>query len=221
MIGASLVKRKCPSCGEKFRPKRRDAEFCSSLCRQAAYRIRRQNESEEEAKFRARGAERIIYELECYRSIAAVLHVEAEALNLETGFLGTQYGILIAERAPGAIERARPLWKERHCTWLREIDGLTTESPDVRAAIAMTEENLGGSFIQREAEAKFRKLVGASHGVSLLIEDWDYHTERTGGIMRLPDVSWLYDYEHDEPPGDDSVYIDAAELIAGGGYEIK
>ena len=42
-----MKQRVCKTCRNKFRPTRSDAEFCSSQCRQAAYRVRKKDASTE------------------------------------------------------------------------------------------------------------------------------------------------------------------------------
>ncbi len=147
MNQAPMRLRVCKHCKAKFRPSRADAEFCGSLCRQAAYRMRKKNNEFENAEHRARriadDAALVLQVFETYRRAATTLHMEAEERGIQdVKFMGTPRGILAVEKSPGALKLA-----VARCDWpggqtLREM--IETEgyskSPEVLASGHMDED---------------------------------------------------------------------------------
>lgn len=87
----------CKHCKVRFRPARADAEFCGSLCRQAAYRMRKSDEAAEDARRRAerkaREAAEALRIFEMYQYEATRLHLQAEEYDIkDIKFIGTGLG---------------------------------------------------------------------------------------------------------------------------------
>jgi hypothetical protein len=101
------MRHKCGQCKAPFRPNRSDAEFCSALCRQAAYRVRK-SENSLKAKLQiAKNAHDANWRYEYYRAAAVGLQQEAAAYGIEhVDFVATPLGILVIENSPGAARLA-------------------------------------------------------------------------------------------------------------------
>jgi hypothetical protein len=152
------MRRVCKICRSRFRPNRSDAEFCSSQCRQAAYRARKKSTSIDAAREKTEDAQPYadLHGDADHRGFAALLRAEARRYDLKVRFMGTPKGVLAVEETPGALAAAGewridgPLrvWRE---TRLRSTDREVVE--------VLLQPQLGGSFIQRECEKECRDLL--------------------------------------------------------------
>lgn len=185
--------RVCKHCRDKFRPNRSDAEFCCRLCRQAAYRTRKSNNSAEVAKRKADDAHFAVQALENYQAFATLRHFSAEADGIKgVKFIGTPHGVLAVEETPGAMAVARA---SRMLWGMRETES-HSKHPDVLAILPPP--MLGGSFIRRETERKCRELLrGPERKVSLFTVDWEYYKEcQDKHYKGLP--AWVLSHDDDE-----------------------
>jgi len=228
-LRALPMRRKCAWCKSPFRPNRADAEFCTSLCRQAAYRIRKKKSeaaTQHEVQLRiAQNAHDARYRLEECQSIAARLHIEADACGIKhVKFMGTSRGVLAVEEIPGAIGPAIARTDWPGASTLRRYHETEARSDD-REVLALIQQPVGGSsFIAKESENACRALLkGPAKKVSFFVWDWDFFvtgSKEQGTLRQLPQ-HWSYwddegsDWKHQQ------VGESGEELLAGGGYQIE
>jgi hypothetical protein len=109
---AAPLRRKCEQCDKLFRASRADAEFCSTLCRQAAYRDRK-SKIEIFNSFKtnlqiAQNTHDCASRYEFYRNGAVMLHRGAEFFGQDVKFVATPVGIIAIGDfgpPPGPIDR--------------------------------------------------------------------------------------------------------------------
>ncbi len=227
--------RVCKHCKTQFRPGRADSDFCRSLCRQAAYRLRKKGDEFEDAARRAQritdAAALVAEAFDAYRREAARLHMQAEERGIkDVKFMGTPRGILAVEKIPGALKLA-----VARCDWpgggtlsaMIETEGYS-KSPEVLAIIPK-QSNLGGPFIERIAEKECRDLLcGPERKVSL----FSGHIDEEGYVwlplgskpeagLSAPQYPHDWDDELDLERDDSGFDGQAADLLAGGGYHVE
>jgi hypothetical protein len=212
-----MMRRVCKICRTKFRPIRSDAEFCSSQCRQAAYRTRKKNASIEAPRRKAEGAKPYT-DFYDYRGYAAYLRSLAQRYNAKVRFMGTSKGILAVEETPGALAAARVFWNGtvEEAVQLQQWRSTKLHSTDQEVVETILQPQLGGSFIQRECEKECRELMlQGARPVYLFEWDWEYHVATSPPALYLP--SWDYG---DRPEDDGLSSHQILELLAGGGYRV-
>jgi hypothetical protein len=92
----ALRQRKCRQCKTIFRANRTDAEFCSSLCRQAAYRQSNSLKQNLQLAKNIHDADNAAQEYEAYRALAATLHRRTAHRGIENvRFVATPSGIVV------------------------------------------------------------------------------------------------------------------------------
>ena len=115
------------SCGEFvrwFRPNRSDAEFCSSQCRQAAYRTRKKSASIKAAGEKTEDPQPYADLYGDHRGFAVYLRNIARRYDVKVRFMAALNGILAVEETPEALA-ARD--------WAR-IEALTKEAASASGA---------------------------------------------------------------------------------------
>jgi hypothetical protein len=138
-------------CRNKFRPTRSDAEFCSSQCRQAAYRTRKKV-SIEAAGQKAEDAKLYADDYE-YRGYAAYLRSLAKLYNAKVKFMGTPKGILAVEETPGALAAASVFWNGVDAgVQLQQWLSTKLHSTDRQVVEAILQPQLVGRFIRNRAK---------------------------------------------------------------------
>ena len=209
------MRRVCKTCRSKFRPNRSDAEFCSSQCRQAAYRTRKKSASIDTGRKKTENAQPYadLYAGGDHRGFAALLRAEARRHDLKVRFMGTSKGVLAVEEAPGALAAAYGWWG---------LGGVWREtrfrSTDREVVEMLLKPQLGGSFIQRECEKECRDLLlKQARPVSLFTYDLEHYVANNPAPVSLP--SWGYE-RPDQPEDDDLSSDQVGELLAGGGYRV-
>ena len=209
-----MRRRVCKTCRSKFRPNRSDAEFCSSQCRQTAYRTRKKSASIDAGREKTENAQPYadVYGAGDHRGFAALLRAQARQHDVKVRFMGTPKGVLAVEETPGALAACYG-WCGLGGPW-RETRFRSTDREVVEMLL---QPQLGGSFIQRECEKECRDLLlKGARPVSLFTYDWDHHVA-TCKPLSLP--SWD-DERPDQPEGDDLSSDQVEELLAGGGYRV-
>ena len=109
---APMRLRVCRHCKTKFHPSRADADFCRSLCRQAAYRMRKKGDEFEDAE---RRTQRIADAAALVAEVFEVLpvsrkntHMQAEGHGIkDVKFMGTPRGVLAVEKSGANIKLSR------------------------------------------------------------------------------------------------------------------
>jgi hypothetical protein len=211
------MRRVCKICRSRFRPNRSDAEFCSSQCRQAAYRTRKKSVSIDAAREKTEDAQPYadLYAGGDHRGYAALLRAQARRYDLKVRFMGTSKGILAVEETPGALAAESYGWWGLGGPW-RETRFRSTDREVVEILL---QPQVGGSFIQKECEKECRDLLlKGARQVSLFTYDW-YQNVATCTPQSLP--SWPWDDERPDQREDDNLSSDhVGELLAGGGYRV-
>jgi hypothetical protein len=207
------MQRVCKVCRSRFRPNRSDAEFCSSRCRQEAYRTRKKSDSIDAEREKTEEPQRYAELYGDHRGFAALLRAQALRYDLKVRFMGTSKGVLAVEETPGALAACHGWWGLGG-PW-RETRFRSTDREVVEILL---QPQIGGSFIQRECEKECRDLLlKGARPVSLFTYDWDHHVANHPAPVSLP--SW--DYEQPDQPEDDDLSSDQiGELFAGGGYRV-
>ena len=207
-----VMRRVCQTCRSRFRPNRSDAEFCSSQCRQAAYRTRKKSASIDAAREKTEDPQLYAELYGDHRGFAALLRAQALRYDLKVRFMGTSKGVLAVEETPGALAACYG-WCGLGGPW-RETRFRSTDREVVEILL---QPQIGGSFIQRECEKECRDLLlNGARQVSLFTYDWCHHSA-TCAPQSLP--SWD-DERPDQPEDDDRSSDHVGELVAGGGYRV-
>ena len=169
------VRRLCKHCKAKFIPRRKDAEFCSHLCRQAAYYKRGVKKrdaaanvayQELEAEWRESELEAVA-EFERYQSLAAMLHQRARDKGYKISCMGTKIGILATAKTPDELYGSPILsWVPQH---LYKPQKTTSRERELRALLSVSASATGRPYIVREAEMDCWKIIESSSPVPILI----------------------------------------------------
>ena len=213
-----MRRRVCKTCRSKFRPNRSDAEFCSSQCRQTAYRTRKKSGSIDTGREKTENAQPYadLYGAGDHRGFAALLRAQARHYDVKVRFMGTPKGVLAVEEAPGALVPASYGWWGLGGPW-RETRFRSTDREVVEMLL---QPQLGGSFIQRECEKECRDLLlKGPRQVSLFTYHWEPDVANHPAPVSLPSWPWE-DERPDQPEGDDLSSDQVEELLAGGGYRV-
>ena len=202
-------------CRSRFRPNRSDAEFCSSQCRQAAYRTRKKSASIDAAREKTEDSQLYAELYGDHRGFAALLRAQALRYDLKVRFMGTSKGVLAVEETPGALAACYGWWGLGG-PW-RETRFRSTDREVVEILL---QPQIGGSFIQRECEKECRDLLlKGPRQVSLFTYHWEPDVAKHPAPVSLP--SWPCDDERPDQPEDDDRSSDhVGELVAGGGYRV-
>jgi hypothetical protein len=92
----ALLQRKCKQCKTIFRANRADAEFCSTACRQAAYRQSNSLKQNLQLAKNMHDADNAAQEYEAYRALAVTLFRRAARRGIEdVRFVATPSGIVV------------------------------------------------------------------------------------------------------------------------------
>jgi hypothetical protein len=207
------MRRFCKMCRSRFRPNRSDAEFCSSQCRQAAYRTRKKSATINAAREKTEGPQPYADLYGDHRGFAALLRAQARRYDLKVRFMGTPKGVLAVEETPGALAPESYGWWGLGGPW-RET---RFHSTDQEVVEILLQPQLDGSFIQRECEKECRDLLlKGARQVSLFTYDWHQHWA-TCVPQSLPSCD---DERPDQPEDEDLSSDHVRELLIGGGYRV-
>lgn len=175
--------RRCAHCRSDFRPKRSDARFCSNLCREVAYRMRKKetDAASASAVVEQRKAEalRVIDQLAAHQLIAAALHAQAKAAGIEVAFMPASNGVIAVEVEAGAIDEAAAVIAS--FPYLSAPDD--SESGDRARALVMASKDIAGSLIAREAAAECREAAARGNNVFELRARPDYIADRNRAAL--------------------------------------
>ena len=221
------MKRPCKHCKAKFIPKRSDAEFCSNLCRQAAYfrrdRKRKEVQAVEIKKQRQEKALAVINQFDRYQSLAGMMHIEARARQFNIRYMATRIGILVVEGGSGAFGHfLRPRY--RLPGWFQEIKS-RSDSREITALLS--QESLSGPYMAKEAEQEFRAVLAQGPtDVSLFVEEWEpYLAKLRANAVHVP-TSWADDWSPYDDDGDrgnggsfEFGFVEG-EFVGGDGYQV-
>jgi hypothetical protein len=191
------IKHLCRHCKTKFIPRRRDAEFCSNLCRQAAYYKRgakKRNAAaalahqELEAEWREDGLDAIA-EFQRYQSLAAMLHQRARDEGHKISCMATKIGLLATAKTLDDLYGSPILsWIPRH---LYECQKTTSRERELQALLSISS---GGSYLAHEAERDCRKIIESQSPVPVLVfvdrrdEPRDDDTIENSDTSRWPEL---------------------------------